>query len=440
MGVTRYSPPSWAERNGSWVLRCRAREVDQATGEKGPWRTLTKGTGVPARSVRWAEEAAWEWRDGLVAADAVSRAKSEPVEEISRRLGINGEALRKPFSQYAADYVRMQSVASTGAEDGGSKEGNSAVLRRNVLPYFPDPETPVDEVSPEQVRRFLRNLDDHGYSGSTILKAWTLARSVIRYAVNVDGLRPDPTYGIRTIKKVKPRINFLDPTQADGLANTLAAARQTDAVCAARLAMAAGIELEASCALQVRDCDPARADAIHITKCIAKRRGSFEVCPPKNEYRARVIPLNDELRQIVRARLAAMRQEWGREPAGEDWLLASPGTRAYPFSTPDRLRREWAGLSDCLGLKGARGDRVSIHDLRHTFATTFLARGGTLADLKAILGHSTGYMTLEVYASSCPELKRAAMDKVGRDPLEVMAGGRRSALAEVVAFDEAAEG
>ena len=74
---------------------------------------------------------------------------------------------------------------------------------------------------------------------------------------------------------------------------------------------------------------------------------------------------------------------------------------------------------------------MTIHDLRHTFATSFLARGGSFADLKAILGHSTGYMTLEVYAASCPQLRQDAMDRVGRDPLEVVAGGRGSAVAEV---------
>ena len=338
----RYSPPTAAERDGRWVLRCRRREV-AADGSEGPWRTLTKSTGeaVAARTRSWAEAEAWAWRDGLVAAEAVRSAGVSAGEELDRRLGIDREALSRPFADYARDYVRLQRIASSGAEAGGSAGGNADVLRLWVLPFLPHAEGPVSGLTGEDVRLMLAGLDEAGYSAATISKAYGLLKSVVRHAVNVDGLRPDPTYGIRRTKRARPRINFLDPTQADGLARTLAAARQTEAVCAARLALAAGLELEASCGLQVRDCDPAAADAIHVTKCVGRRRGTWAVVPPKNEYRDRVVPLNDELRQVVRARLAEWASEHGRLPGPDDWLLASPGARQYPFSTPARVRREW---------------------------------------------------------------------------------------------------
>jgi integrase len=46
--------------------------------------------------------------------------------------------------------------------------------------------------------------------------------------------------------------------------------------------------------------------------------------------------------------------------------------------------------------------RVRMHDLRHTFASNYVAKGGNLISLQKILGHSTISMTLR-YAHLAPD-------------------------------------
>ena len=58
---------------------------------------------------------------------------------------------------------------------------------------------------------------------------------------------------------------------------------------------------------------------------------------------------------------------------------------------------------------------MTLHDLRHTFATCALAKGAPVKDVQAVLGHSSAQMTLDVYASSDPERRRGAMEAIGRD-------------------------
>ena len=80
---------------------------------------------------------------------------------------------------------------------------------------------------------------------------------------------------------------------------------------------------------------------------------------------------------------------------------------------------------------------MTLHDLRHTFATVFLARGGNIKDLQAILGHSSAMMTLDVYASSDLAARSRTMSMVGRDLGAVMPEASIAPLSEIFEFDRA---
>jgi integrase len=61
----------------------------------------------------------------------------------------------------------------------------------------------------------------------------------------------------------------------------------------------------------------------------------------------------------------------------------------------------------------ARLDDFRFHDLRHTFASNFVMRGGSLQSLKEILGHGSMAMTLR-YAHLAPEHVRGEMERTAR--------------------------
>ena len=58
----------------------------------------------------------------------------------------------------------------------------------------------------------------------------------------------------------------------------------------------------------------------------------------------------------------------------------------------------------------AKIDGFRFHDCRHHFASWFVMRGGSLAALKVLLGHSNFQMTLR-YAHLAPDHLRAEMLK-----------------------------
>lgn len=423
--MVRYSEGSWRAKGSGTQLFVYARDDEGGSGGNRRMVTLMCADLDPIADERKVRTRLLEWRDGLVGEAAVEEARragelacpeppSEIVESVARRLGINDESLARSRRDYLSDYVSMRSRSSSGR---GSYGSSSDILRLWLLPYLPDPDASMASLSPAEVHEFLGRLRESGRAGTTQHKSWVLLKAAVRHAVNVDGLRPDPTYGIQGPSRSRPRINHLDPTRADALAVELARAVQSPAVCAARLALAAGIECAAASGLTLAACDPASVDAVHITQNITKVRGRWQVGPTKNEYRSRVIPINDELRSILTDRIAELRRQseaLGHAVGPETFLLANPSSDR-PFPTPAALQKSWSTLSEAYGLVGACGKRVTLHDLRHTFATSFLAKGGSFSDLKALMGHASGYMTLEVYAGSDPELRRLAMEETGRE-------------------------
>jgi integrase len=76
----------------------------------------------------------------------------------------------------------------------------------------------------------------------------------------------------------------------------------------------------------------------------------------------------------------------------------------YCRRTINRVDRAFKGALD-----RAKIEDFKFHDLRHTFASHVIMRGGTLKDVQELLGHKTMTMTLR-YAHLSQEHKKKAVN------------------------------
>jgi integrase len=110
-------------------------------------------------------------------------------------------------------------------------------------------------------------------------------------------------------------------------------------------------------------------------------------------HRKRYVPINSELKLF----LQALR-----------WQQCHPiyvccDENGQPFN-PDHLnQREFKRL-----LEKAKVSTVRFHDLRHTYASLFMMKGGSIFDLQKILGHTRIEQTTKYAHLSPDHLKRAA--------------------------------
>jgi integrase len=117
--------------------------------------------------------------------------------------------------------------------------------------------------------------------------------------------------------------------------------------------------------------------------------------------------------------LIAMLQNWHTHHVLSKWVFANEDGTA-PFNIRS-FRWQWestvkrCGFNVVDGVPVPHADRVTVHTLRHTFASQFLMAGGDLATLSELLAHANISTTKTIYGHLSREHKRQAVQKFGTD-------------------------
>lgn len=123
-------------------------------------------------------------------------------------------------------------------------------------------------------------------------------------------------------------------------------------------------------------------------------RGGFIYLTETKTNEARQIPINDDLAALFK-RIRATNQ------------------LRYEYVFCDKKGRPFREVkkSFMASLRKAGIEDFRFHDLRHTFASHFVMRGGTIKELQEILGHKTVTMTMR-YAHLSEEHKKKAINRL----------------------------
>ena len=122
------------------------------------------------------------------------------------------------------------------------------------------------------------------------------------------------------------------------------------------------------------------------------RRDGFIYLNKTKTDEARQIPINDDLGELFKD----IRQ---RKQLRSEYVFCNDKGRPFnDIKTSFKASLRRAGIED-----------FRFHDLRHTFASHFVMRGGSLKELQEILGHKTMTMTMR-YAHLSQEHKKKAVN------------------------------
>ncbi|MHB8895295.1 MAG: tyrosine-type recombinase/integrase [Candidatus Geothermincolia bacterium] len=244
----------------------------------------------------------------------------------------------------------------------------------------------LDEITPTDVQNLINQLTeiprakDKKLGPSSIQKCYRSLRACLNQAVNRDMIDRSPCRGISLPKLPSEELEYLTPSE------TMQLLEATGGVYRDLFTVLAysGLRLGEGLALRWRDVD-FDMNMIRVNRSLCSLSRRF--LEPKTKSSRRAVPMLSRLRVY----LSEMRDD----QAPDDLLFTSANGNPLDSSN---CSKAFETALEAAGLK-----HVTIHSLRHTYASTRLAAGASIKRLQQELGHASVTMTLNVYSHLIPE-------------------------------------
>jgi integrase len=309
--------------------------------------------------------------------------EAEALEALNRRLA-DAAAGRTPkpaaeatLGALAEEYLRYKT-----ARGKRSLHEDRRIIDKRLLPEF-GATRPVRQLTAGMIARYeQRRAGEVG--ACTVCNELTVLRHMLRLGRRWEYLDAVPE--IEMPKKPEPRQRYLEPAEIERLLAACARSKNHHLGTIVTVVLNTGMRLGEVMGLAWERVDLASARLTLYRTKSGKPRG---------------VPMN---RDVYDA-LVALEPDAARRVGP---LFARRDGTAW-----GQIRNAFATAMDRAEVRGFR-----FHDLRHTFASHYMMRGGSLYDLKDILGHADIAMTMR-YAHLSPQHLR-----VGVERLEGLAAGR----------------
>ena len=259
--------------------------------------------------------------------------------------------------------------------------GYQKIIDNHVLPSLG--EVPLLALSPMDIQQYYIQVQQNAnLSSNTLRRHHDLLTSALRAAVRQDKLLQSPMDKVEPPRPQQKEASYYRPEELKRLYSLLEG--HPLELCA-RLAGSLGMRREEICGLK--------------WECVDYERQLLRICEDRTAYGATVVQKETKTRSSVRTlyipddvtlllQKEQERQAWRLEEPSEFVVL---DRRNQPYS-PNAL-----SLAFTRFVRKNDLPRVTLHGLRHSFATVASMQGVPLFDIGKALGHATPATTGKVY-------------------------------------------
>lgn len=306
---------------------------------------------------------------------------------------------------------------------------NMGRWRIHIAPYFG--KVQLNDIRHEQLQRFFnekmtKRLDGKpgGYAPAMCELLSNIIHGALGKAVELGYIPNNPADRLQLPRRVRAeKCVFTMDEQRRFEEQVRADMRNHPSSSIYLLMLYTGLRVGEAMGLQKSDIDFENRE-FHVRRTVgvihtAEGKGvQFYVNDPKTKAGKRTIPMSEAVVRLLQEQIAkreelvaCMADRWAAMGKSLDivnagYLYISPGgTVIYKANIDHRMGKllEEAGIES----------HVTLHGLRHTFATRWIEAGLDVRSLAEILGHSDVKMTLNIYTHSLPEQRRKGMDAMG---------------------------
>ena len=243
------------------------------------------------------------------------------------------------------------------------------------------------------------------YSAQAVRNYFSIILKTYKDAVR-NGLISKNPCDLQELPKIPDhRINYLDK---EGRKKFLASINQLDPsdyrYIVGMLAYYTGMRASEIAALEWGDINFA-VDRIFVNKAASAvkdehGRNVVEIKQTKSSAGKRTIPISLQVKEALLNYLG------DNEPRSSDYVLDKD------HRNPSNLCGCFLSWSRSRGIIGVLGKPITLHGLRHTFATVAVQSNADIKSLSSILGHARADITLNIYASDDEDAKTQAMNNL----------------------------
>lgn len=263
------------------------------------------------------------------------------------------------------------------------------------------------------IKIWLKDLAAKGYKQTSISSYYTVIRKVYIHYKKHKKIAYNPFDYITPPKRKKTkgvRHSFCDPEQLDLVYEFL----NEDFPqghwfwTGVNMDVLSGMRRGELCGLRWHNVN-FRAGNIDIDTAIGKKKHGTYTKMPKNESSIRSFPIIPQLMEVLQARYNYVLEQEG-EVQGNWYVIGERDKYRKPDTFYQKFYR-WVREHE---LVDHYGNYLTLHALRHNFATLGVKSNMDIASLSRMLGHGNKTVTLEMYADTSPMAMELAAKKLAK--------------------------
>ncbi len=368
-------------RNGQGSVRQRGPKLFQLV------YTLTSGTGDTRKQ-------AYETVKGT--RQAAERRLREILASLDE--GRHVEPSKDTTSAFIAYWFKTYAEARLSPRTLKDYRGD---IRRYIDPTIGS--VPVRDLGLQHVLGMLSKMRAQGLSERTLLHAYALLHEALARGVKWRMLAHNPCALVDRPKPKRTEMRTLDEEGVGRFFQAIAPSRYADAY---RTAFFTGTRRSEVLGLRWPSID-LDGRAISIVAGLHRIKGEgLVLLEVKTDKSRRRIPIPSVVVDILRA-IRGRQIELSELTMGTAWNpdgFVFAKVDGAPFD-PDKVTRDFTARMQAARLP------ITIHGLRHTFASLQLARGEHLKVVQELLGHSSASVTADLYSHVIPGIKESSVDR-----------------------------
>ncbi|MGH2808574.1 MAG: tyrosine-type recombinase/integrase [Actinomycetota bacterium] len=312
--------------------------------------------------------------------------KKIDAEEFARSVETDisrGDYLDPSAGKVTLGHWAEEWLATTRHLKPKTQEGYEGIIRKHILPKLGN--RSLSSVRPIDIRRFISEMVDAGYSASRVRQARHLLGMLFTAAVENRAIPSSPVVGVKIPREQRREMQVLTAEQVRAVADNVSERYRA----LIYLLAYGGLRWGEAAALRRGKINVMRS-RIEVSESVAETSKGLHYGATKT-YQTRSVAIPAFLKDMLAEHLATFVDK------GRDALVFTTEAGA-PLRNNNWRSRVWEPA-----LRDAGLPKVRIHDLRHSCATLLIAQGAHAKAIQRHLGHSSIQITFDTYGHLLPD-------------------------------------